>query len=737
MLSVQEKREVSTQNVGQTKKFTIKANGKAFKILIDGLYSDKIRAVIRELWTNAYDAHKMAGKSDIPFECHLPTTYEPTFSVRDYGIGMSHDQIMGLYTNVFESSKDQDNDQVGKFGLGSKSPFAYIDTFTVTAWDGETKRLYSVFIDGDSIPEIAVMGVEPSSAERGIEISFPVKSNDIYAFRNAAQTTIVGFDTKPKIKGTPLPAVDYTPISKGTGWLLLKNQGGLSSHAVARQGCVLYPIDGYALPNLTYSEKQLLSLPMIIDFAIGELEINASREALAYDETTKANITKRIKSVAAEFIQKYQDEINQCKNMRLANRKLNALTRATTSSTLSALLTEKLLFKGRRIVSGVSIADLTHHKNDLPYDDGGVRITLFSHHHLQKGMGYGKKNSLKWDPVTYGTVRFDECVVVIDDTDNPVTNYHLRLRHWYDTAYSSGISMTAPQKMLVWIKGSLKKSGVARTLVEMSRPEQVVYLKDMPKPPNVSNSGRTKTRMKAMGLSDWVDTDVIEEDINIYVKMTRGVINKPEGVHSTFSATFRDVIEIKQALVELKIIEPDANIIGVPKTHERIVERNSDTWLNLWDLVDAAIKDNFDGKKAAHARAYKESINDVSVPGLDLMRFLVRTPPVGFKGFEYPGPASDFMKAYKTAWTSATDAAKYDHAMTLALIMKGPSAIVTVPPVSLDAESKAFLKAYPLLVPHTDRYVAIKQEMIKPVIKYINLLDADALAQQSSLKKSA
>ena len=65
-------------NVGNTVKsnvtskastFTIQANHKAFKILSDSLYKDKIKAVIRELSTNAIDAHVMAKNSD-PYEVH-------------------------------------------------------------------------------------------------------------------------------------------------------------------------------------------------------------------------------------------------------------------------------------------------------------------------------------------------------------------------------------------------------------------------------------------------------------------------------------------------------------------------------------------------------------------------------------------------------------------------------------------------------------------------------------------
>ena len=68
--------------------FSIEASAKAFMILSDGLYSNKILAVIRELSTNAYDSHVDAGVGDRAFEVHLPTRLEPFFHVRDFGTSM-------------------------------------------------------------------------------------------------------------------------------------------------------------------------------------------------------------------------------------------------------------------------------------------------------------------------------------------------------------------------------------------------------------------------------------------------------------------------------------------------------------------------------------------------------------------------------------------------------------------------------------------------------------------------
>ena len=93
--------------------YTIEATAKAFSILSDQLYSNKVRAVIRELSTNAYDSHVDAGKSDTPFEVHLPSSMEPHFAIRDYGTGLGHSDCMHLYTTYFRSNRTDSNAAVG------------------------------------------------------------------------------------------------------------------------------------------------------------------------------------------------------------------------------------------------------------------------------------------------------------------------------------------------------------------------------------------------------------------------------------------------------------------------------------------------------------------------------------------------------------------------------------------------------------------------------------------------
>ena len=283
--------------------FTIQATAKAFKILSDGLYSDKILAVIRELSCNAYDAHVAVG-TDTPFEVHLPNSFEPFFRVADFGPGMSEEQIYDLYTSYFQSTKCASNDYIGALGLGSKSPFSYTDSFTVTSYHGGAKKVYSAYLTEEGMPTIVKMGEDlHASDQTGLEVQFPVKQGDFYEFASKAVTALRYFPVLPRITGKTINLERPTYSLSGDGWFVRHEEG--RSRAI--QGAV-----SYAIPSLS-SHPQLNHLieSMGIDlvFPIGDLEVAASRETLSMNKTTTANIVAKLEKVKLALLESVKAEI--------------------------------------------------------------------------------------------------------------------------------------------------------------------------------------------------------------------------------------------------------------------------------------------------------------------------------------------------------------------------------------------------------------------------------------------
>ena len=192
--------EAILSNVGEVGEFRIRNSAKAFSILSSGLYSNKIRAIIRELSCNAVDSHIAAGNASTPYDIHLPNTLEPWFSIRDYGLGLTHDQVINLYTTYFESTKTDSNEFIGALGLGSKSPFSYIDNFTVTAIKDGRKGIYTAFINEHGIPSIALMMEEETTDPNGVEVRFAVDQRyDFDKFRSEARFVYEYFSLRPVV----------------------------------------------------------------------------------------------------------------------------------------------------------------------------------------------------------------------------------------------------------------------------------------------------------------------------------------------------------------------------------------------------------------------------------------------------------------------------------------------------------------------------------------------------------
>lgn len=283
MISTEERNPVQTNLV--SKAFSIKVSGKAFGILIDGIYSDKIGAVVRELSTNAWDAHVERGNPEVPFEITLPSALSPVFRVRDFGVAMDHEMIMERYTTLFDSTKDDSNEVVGMLGIGSKSPFAYASTFGLRSILGGVVNSYTVHLGEDGVPRIShVQDHEPTNEPQGFEVTVAVQQNDFRRFVAAFNKVLLGFvgRTLPIVKGTTVPKVET--VLTGDGWVMVNSDFPYDNAVSIRQGCVVYPTAGHHAGST--------STRILIDVPIGSCSVATSRESLAWDSSTMDFVAK-------------------------------------------------------------------------------------------------------------------------------------------------------------------------------------------------------------------------------------------------------------------------------------------------------------------------------------------------------------------------------------------------------------------------------------------------------------
>ena len=306
--------EAIISNVAEIGEFRIRNSTKAFGILSSSLYANKIRAIIRELSCNAYDSHVAASNLSTPFDMHLPNQLEPWFSIRDYGVGLSHKQVVDIYTTYFESTKTDSNDFVGALGLGSKTPFSYTDNFTVTAVKGGARGVYSAFINEAGIPSIALMMSDESTEPNGVEVKFSVNATeDFNKFAYEAKQVLTYFSMRPVVSGYNGFAVAETQykekdIIPGVHYLVSYREG---SHAV--MGNIRYPIDRTAFKEHPVVHK-LLECGLELHFKIGELDFQASREGLSYIAQTITAISSKVEQLNAQLGIHIAEQANKIEN---------------------------------------------------------------------------------------------------------------------------------------------------------------------------------------------------------------------------------------------------------------------------------------------------------------------------------------------------------------------------------------------------------------------------------------
>lgn len=320
------------------KVFNVKCSPQAFKILADNLYSNKDRAVVRELTCNSHDSHleKYGDKAnEIPIDIHIPNYLEPWFSIRDYGNGMSHEFMMGEievngqkvgYCTAFHSSKSDSNEQSGLYGLGKLAILSVTDSYSITSIThcsksgGDSgvnmKRFYTVCREM-GFPTIIFMGESETNEKTGVEIKAPISNYS--SFEKEAIGFLSNLDVNFNISGTTLRPRNLEAVLNRGSWRAFKNDYSSSDGVMAKIGIVRYPISNNHLPAVLQHKS------LEIDFPIGSLEITPSRESLSYNEGTIKLIKDRTGEIVREIKEEFNAKLAVASNLWEARKLINSL----------------------------------------------------------------------------------------------------------------------------------------------------------------------------------------------------------------------------------------------------------------------------------------------------------------------------------------------------------------------------------------------------------------------------
>ena len=326
--------------------------------LLRNNYSNPTLAVVREVTANALDANSEAG-STRSIEVSVPSTMNPHFSVRDFGGGLSHEDVFGLYSKYGKSTKRDSNNYIGAFGIGKFAPLSYGNNFTIVSYNGGIKSSYNVFVNEEDDTRIVKLNEEPSSEPSGLSIEIAVSDGDVDNFRKVVQDFFRFFakNDMPKFIGVGedeefLSEYKVLMEGKDNGWFIIEdvkndhywNRSHHSAHAV--MGRVHYPINPDALNLQQFSEdgkedsiyqlEQLIQQDNVyIRFNIGELKLHHSRESLEYNKATQRQIFKTLSSVFTEIQEIAKEKLGDAEDLWDAKVKyaqvVNALPRTLRS----------------------------------------------------------------------------------------------------------------------------------------------------------------------------------------------------------------------------------------------------------------------------------------------------------------------------------------------------------------------------------------------------------------------
>jgi len=276
--------------------------GFIFDIMFNQMYRDPIGSVIREITSNCFDSHQEAGVNE-PVIIEFGDDDGGNYIIfQDFGVGISPDRMKNIYSKPASSTKRNSNDQIGYWGLGSKSPLAYTDSFEVITNHNQIKYHYIVH-KGERVPRIEKFDESTTDERNGTQIKIYIKESDRYKFIDKIPQQLRYFDNV-YVKGTSLVKNDYRIHIGDT--FKFRNDIDTNEFLHICIGKVCYPIDWNKLgiPPINF--------PAGLKFNIGELPITPERESIRYVAIEKEDGTfVETSQIILEKIEAFKQEIKE------------------------------------------------------------------------------------------------------------------------------------------------------------------------------------------------------------------------------------------------------------------------------------------------------------------------------------------------------------------------------------------------------------------------------------------
>lgn len=343
--------------------------------ILSNMYSNGSLAVAREYICNALDSHVEAGNK-APVLVTSPSHFTPTLTVQDFGVGLSHDEVLNVYAKYGASTKRNSNAQIGAFGIGAKSAFTVGTQFVVTAVkDGElTVALFA--LDANGAPTVNIVQRETTDEPNGVKVEIGVR--DVQGVQDALDKLCSTLPVGSVLVDGVAPTSVWTstkPLADNVHVAWREDRYDSANPAwVVVMGGVPYALPDAVINSLEHRQRTIVrgvqgtDAKVILSVPIGAVDITPSREDLRVTDKTTATLNAMVEKfnlLLPAWITEQIDEATTLVAAMILRRKLQSRIGQFAKEHLDGAT-----WRGRKMGIAKIEFDLTHEQIRLRYKRG-------------------------------------------------------------------------------------------------------------------------------------------------------------------------------------------------------------------------------------------------------------------------------------------------------------------------------------------------------------------------------
>lgn len=288
-------------------------------------YNAPETAALREYVSNSTDSHRSSGVT-CPVEVTLPTSFSPELIIQDFGLGMSSEELVEIYSGFGFSTKDDSDDDIGGFGIGSKSALAISNQFSVVSVkDGLKNMLVATRENGDILYKFAIQDAVTTDPN-GVTVTIPIRNIAEYSTENALKVLTMWKVSQVKVlnneEANKRIADMWIETEKGyinpeifefkeQGQYNYRNRNG----NIVAVGPVAYPTLVNYTRDESFRNQLTFSIYSVPKLKIHEIEVSQSREVIEKNIENEEIINARYKELYLDASDIFEEKLSECKTM--------------------------------------------------------------------------------------------------------------------------------------------------------------------------------------------------------------------------------------------------------------------------------------------------------------------------------------------------------------------------------------------------------------------------------------